>query len=168
MSLTDPERREVRSVNHCKAGDGRGVIGQALGVIDLPGVVRSVPLARKYVANLLADFGYPQSDDVALLVSEVVTNAVVHTASGKLGGVVTVAVEVATGQNAALIEVIDDGSTSDPRPQVFDDDEDDLASGGRGLWLVETLAESWGVREVERGRKAVWMRVSLRNPKEAA
>ncbi|GAA3076465.1 ATP-binding protein [Streptosporangium carneum] len=138
-----------------------------LGVVDLPGVAHSVPAARRYVAELLTNAGHAEVEDVLLLVSEVVTNAVVHTGSGRPGGVVTVEV-TAAGRRMVCVEVLDDGPSSPvvpPGVPVLRRPEGDgegavPEAGGRGLWLVDTIAESWGVRRVERGRTAVWMCVS--------
>ncbi|GAA3068175.1 ATP-binding protein [Streptosporangium carneum] len=125
-----------------------------LGVISLPGLECSVSTARRYVADLLMKAGYIEVDDAVLLVSEAVTNAVAHTDSGKPGGVVTVEV-TETDPSMVCIEVIDDGSPGVPVPRRPADD----SLGGRGLWLVDEIAESWGFRPVERGRSAVWMQI---------
>ncbi|MEV8633905.1 ATP-binding protein [Streptosporangium sp. NPDC051023] len=136
-----------------------------LGVVDLPGVERSVSVARRYVAELLTDAGHVEIEDVVLLVSEVVTNAVVHTGSGRPGGVVTVEV-TDTDRDVVCVEVIDDGPSSPLVPPGVPvlrlpggDDGAVLETGGRGLWLVDAIAERWGVRQVEKGRVAVWMHV---------
>ncbi|WP_271220504.1 ATP-binding protein [Streptosporangium carneum] len=139
-------------------GDG-AVRAVTLGVVDLPGVEQSVSAARQYVAELLTNAGHTEVEDAVLLVSEVVTNAVVHPCSGRPGGVVTVEV-TDTGRHMVCVEVIDDGSPSVPVPRLPEEDEDALALGGRGLWLVDAIAESWGVRQVEKGRVAVWMHIS--------
>ncbi|MEV7011353.1 ATP-binding protein [Streptosporangium sp. NPDC051022] len=128
-----------------------------LGVVDLPGVKQSVSAARRYVAGLLTDAGHVDVEDAVLLVSEVVTNAVVHTSSGRPGGVVTVEI-THQGPDSVCIEVIDDGSPSVPKPRH--PDEGDLTPGGRGLWLVDAIATKWGVRPVEQGRVAVWMEIT--------
>ncbi|WP_405393434.1 ATP-binding protein [Microbispora hainanensis] len=49
-----------------------------LGRIDLPGEAASVCKARRYLRVLLAGTSHPQIDDAALLVSELVGNAVRH------------------------------------------------------------------------------------------
>ena len=71
--------------------------------------------ARAFVARTLAaaDKTPPLDSDAAtLLTSELVTNAIQHTASGAPGGTVTiVVVDVPDG---VLVEVIDDGSDGTP------------------------------------------------------
>ena len=86
-------------------------------------------------------------DDVQLLVSELVTNAVVHA-----GSEVEVAVRLLT--DSVRIEVVDRAPTAPLRPtEPADDDE-----SGRGLLLVETLASAWGVEPMD-GGKSVWFEV---------
>ncbi|GII76965.1 hypothetical protein Sru01_19470 [Sphaerisporangium rufum] len=112
--------------------------------------------ARAWARHLLAGrVGAGVLDDVLLLLSEVLTNAVVHSRSGEEeSGRVTVRV-VWIGE-AVYIAVTDAGSP-DRRPAVraaaLDDD------GGRGLLLVETIAASWGSHAEAAGR-SVWFSVS--------
>src|SRR4051812_33341347 len=83
--------------------------GLFLAEIVLPGVTRSVSVARRCVGEVLMIAGHEDVDDVQLVVSELLTNAVSHTASGEPGGFVTV--EVASLDAAtAYIEVIDEGA----------------------------------------------------------
>ena len=72
-----------------------------------------------------------------LLVSELSTNAVLHTASGN-GGTFEVAIYSSTRH--ARIEVHDQGSERQPRAQS----PDALAEAGRGVSLVELVASRWG------------------------
>lgn len=55
------------------------------------------------------------------------------------------------------IEVTDTCGDREPRPQVPDLD----AESGRGLVLVEALAEKWGVSLGPRPRKTVWAELSV-------
>lgn len=88
------------------------------------------------------------TDSVTLLVSEVVTNAVVHADSD-------VEVLVRLTADAALVEVTD---TSDDglAPRCADHE----ATSGRGLALVDSLARRWGVRPAPGGGKTVWFEVA--------
>ncbi len=85
-------------------------------------------------------------DTVALLVSEVATNALVH-GSGE------VEVSVVRGDRVVRVEV-SDGSSHLPRPRQVGPD----AEGGRGLALVSALASGWGT-EAREGGKVVWFEV---------
>lgn len=75
--------------------------------------------------------------DAELLASEILTNAIVHSASGQ-GGTLSVAV-VDVG-DAVRVEVVDDGAPTTPHVCG-----DPYAERGRGLRLVEAVAARWGV-----------------------
>ncbi|MFD0883624.1 ATP-binding protein [Streptosporangium algeriense] len=123
---------------------------------DFPGKEISIPIAREWARDLLTgQIAAPVLDDVLLLLSEVVTNAVTHSNSGRPpGGQVTVRMTYAPGD--VRVRVTDDGSsTSAPIVRTPDPDED----GGRGLWLVNLLATAWGELHGEATR-SVWFRIS--------
>src|ERR1700744_5190890 len=86
-----------------------------LGSLTLPGRPAEVSAARAFVTRTMAAAGKGRtvdSDAATLLTSELVTNAIQHTASGADGGTVTIVVmEVADG---VLVEVIDEGSADMP------------------------------------------------------
>lgn len=88
---------------------------------------------------------------VELLTSELVTNAVKY---GPPDGTITVRV----GRRSDCFHVVvSDQGTGVPvarRPGPTE-------AGGRGLKLVETLAEDWGVQVHARSGKSVWFRVPL-------
>lgn len=137
--------------------------GLFLAEIVLPGVERSVSVARRCVGEVLVVAGHADVNDVRLVVSELVTNAVSHTASGEAGGFVTV--EVTSLDTAtAYIEVIDDG-TAMAFPEVRNANAGDC--GGRGLWLVDTYAARWGVRDEGYRRRVVWAEMSTKNGSSA-
>ncbi|HTT54388.1 MAG TPA: ATP-binding protein [Streptosporangiaceae bacterium] len=122
------------------------------GSLTLPGQTRNVAEARAFVAKTLGP-GHPCCDAAVLLCSELVANAILHTASGRPGGTVTVVVLRLTG--AVRVEVIDHGSASST-PVVKGAV---LAPDGHGLFLVDQLASSWGyVRD--RVGTTVWFRLT--------
>ncbi|MEV5414302.1 ATP-binding protein [Thermopolyspora sp. NPDC052614] len=123
-----------------------------LGRVDLPGVPESVACAREYVRQVLAGARYREWDDVVLLVSELVSNAVRHSDSGRRpDGRVTVT--LAHVGDVIHVEVLDAGS---PANAPLDPGELDLdGEGGRGLWLVNEVSAAWGWHEVPGGR-VVW------------
>ncbi|MFC4611251.1 ATP-binding protein [Streptomyces maoxianensis] len=109
-----------------------------------------VPRVRKEVRRSFAEHVAPgHLDDVLLVVSELVGNAV--SASGASG---LVGVHVLSTMSGVVIETLDRAGTN-PEPRVADDGEE----GGRGLFLVETLARAWGWHR-ERHGKVVWALVS--------
>ncbi|OIJ63395.1 ATP-binding protein [Streptomyces mangrovisoli] len=112
-----------------------------LGRADL----RSVAEARKALRELLRHWGKPERTDIAeLLTSELVTNALVHTDQD---AVLTATV----GPHGLRVEVRDFVAR---RPRLHVPDADD-GTHGRGLVLVQSLADSWGVRAHGVG-KVVW------------
>jgi anti-sigma regulatory factor (Ser/Thr protein kinase) len=125
--------------------------GDLLGSIELVGVTASVPVARSFVRGLLGE-GHPALDDVSLLVSELMTNAVLHSNS-RNGG--PVAITVAECHHAIRVVVRDAGSDSVPHVSG-----DLCGEGGRGLFLVEEISQRWGVDEDDTGR-AVWCEVKF-------
>ena len=122
-----------------------------LGEVVLPGVAQSVAVARHCVEEMLAAAGHRNVEDARLIVSELITNALIHTASGLRGGVVTVEV-VAVDAEIVRVEVTDDGAVTVPRSRVSGGDD----CYGRGLWLVEQVSLKWGVRLLGAGQRAVW------------
>lgn len=100
---------------------------------------------RRALRDLLNHWGRPDRAEVAeLLTSELVTNALVHT---DRDAVVTATVAA----SRVRVEVRDFvGRHPRLRAPVADDD-----THGRGLLLVQALADAWGVRAHGIG-KAVW------------
>ncbi|MGX1269302.1 hypothetical protein RKD18_002496 [Streptomyces phaeoluteigriseus] len=77
-------------------------------------------------------------DTAALVISELVTNAIVHTASG------VVVCELFDGADLVRIAVRDEGcAPGEPHPSPQRPDEEH----GRGLFLVDALCHSWGAQE---------------------
>ncbi|MFD8611337.1 ATP-binding protein [Streptomyces sp. NPDC059631] len=91
--------------------------------------------------------GHPRSDDAALIVAELGTNAVVHTTSGGPGS--TFHVTLAVSPLAVVIEVTDCG-TSDTSPRVQHPTPD--STHGRGLGMVAALADRLQTRGGDSGR----------------
>ncbi|GGK71795.1 hypothetical protein Sme01_08880 [Sphaerisporangium melleum] len=116
----------------------------------------SVPEARQWAAKLLT--GHPRLDDALLLLSETVTNAVLHTRSAAVGVVLLL------GDDDRLqIEVVDEGAETSPCVCRHTRAEDDLAESGRGIRLLRALADQWGFIE-ERPRCVVWFTLHAGNP----
>ena len=79
----------------------------------LPGTPESAGAARSMTRQLLGD-GHPAAETVQLVVSELVTNAILHSKSGAPGGTVTLALCPGPG-GGILVQVRDDGGPSEPR-----------------------------------------------------
>jgi anti-sigma regulatory factor (Ser/Thr protein kinase) len=125
------------------AGDGPRACAR------LNGEPASARAARRFVADTLSDWSCGHlADDAALLVSELVTNAVIHARSD-------VALRLWRTGSGIRVEIAD----RDPKP-VVRRPADPEALGGRGLYLVDTLARDWGVRPAKPG-KAVWFELGV-------
>ncbi|MFE2723534.1 ATP-binding protein [Kitasatospora sp. NPDC059327] len=115
----------------------------------------SVRTARRQVRDRLASWGWDgeRVDDLVLITSELVTNAVVHACHGN--GEVRLYLQEFAGD--CRLEVWDprfDLPLRDRRPRRF-------SEGGRGIELVRELAFDFGV-VLRRGTgKRVWVRVLL-------
>jgi anti-sigma regulatory factor (Ser/Thr protein kinase) len=112
-----------------------------------------VAAARGFVATLLGR-GTDLEETARLLVSEAVTNAVLHSASGEFGGSFEVRCRVA--RERLRVEVHDGGAPRSPRRRVHHLD----ALTGRGLELVDLLAASWGWSGGTAGR-VLWFELEL-------
>ncbi|MDN3297880.1 ATP-binding protein [Streptomyces ficellus] len=116
-----------------------------LGCADLA----AVPEVRRAVRELLRDWGEPGSADVAeLLTSELVTNALIHTDHGAV-------VSATVGPTRLRVEVRD-FVAAPPTPYAPARDD---GTHGRGLLLVQALADAWGVHTHGVG-KVVWFELS--------
>ncbi|WP_158578407.1 ATP-binding protein [Spongiactinospora rosea] len=129
-----------------------------LGKVMLPGSESSVPLARAFARALLEVHGYDGDEyAVLLVVSELVGNSVQHSDSGRVpDGRLWVAFE----QIGTVLHVtVADCGTEASVPGVRHADGDDQT--GRGLALVELVAEKWGTDEITAGR-SVWADLELK------
>jgi len=124
-----------------------------------PGRADQVAQARRFAVDALGPL-FGLRDVVSLLVSEAVTNALLHSASGRDHGTFTVA--YALSRARLRMEVHDGGAATLPRRRPHDLD----SISGRGLGLLDALADRWGHRGDERGR-VVWFELDTRERKEA-
>ncbi|MFF1692761.1 ATP-binding protein [Streptomyces sp. NPDC058257] len=119
----------------------RAQLRRRLGRSDL----RAVPEVRGALRELLRSWGRPGESDIAeLLTSELVTNALVHTDRD--------AILTATVRPGKLRVEVRDFVGRRPKLCVPNADDD---THGRGLMLVQNLADAWGVRAHGVG-KVVW------------
>lgn len=110
----------------------------------LPAEPASAGLARRAVSDALSSWGLQAHADAAtLLVSEVVTNAILHAGT-------ELELRLRAVGRRLRVEVAD-GSALRPAARRYDDD----ASTGRGLELIELLAARWGAEPTAVG-KFVW------------
>jgi anti-sigma regulatory factor (Ser/Thr protein kinase) len=113
--------------------------------VVLPPLPASVKRARQFVASALRTIGSASvADDAVLVVSELVTNAVVHAGTEITVGVITQA------DGRVRVE-IGDGSADLPGLRI----PNAGSRSGRGLLLVEHFTQQWGVDRTAAG-KIVW------------
>ena len=115
----------------------------------LPAQVLSPAAARRAVREAMTGAGLEVIlDDAVLLVSELVTNAVVHAGT-------RIELRVDIGPGSVLVEVID----FRPRalPDLLGKPEADREAG-RGMLLLDAVAKEWGIRHFA-GGKAVWFQL---------
>ena len=101
--------------------------------------------ARHFLSAILD--GHPAADDAVLCLSELVTNACLHSHSGQPGGSFTVRIQLDGGR--LRVEVTDDGG-----PWLWPADSDE--QHGRGLLIVTQLATAWGREGDRRAGWTVW------------
>ncbi len=121
--------------------------------IKLPVHPASSGKARRFVAGALRSWRMPELTEgaVELLTSELATNAVRHARSP-----FTVILRY-DGQRVRV--EVDDSSPLEPRQRTPSDED----TGGRGLILVDAMAEAWGVTPVRHGKR-VWFEVLVPPP----
>lgn len=146
MPHVDAENTAVTSPSTTQASRDRTV------AVNLPPVALSASRAREFVLRSLQSFGLPDAalaDRLTLLASELVSNAVLHARTDLV-------VRLCADHTDVLLEVSDGGplhlthSTRSP-----------LATSGRGLMLVDAVADDWGMTGNDEGPgKTVWARVS--------
>lgn len=114
----------------------------------------SVPAARRHVAVLLEEWKLGGLiDDARLIASELTTNAVQHAkGTGDF-----FEVELRRRRGLLIIGVSDSFGWQMPEPRVAAPADTD----GRGLAVVASLADAWGVRPRASG-KTVWAHLKIR------
>lgn len=117
---------------------------------DLPVDLAAPAMARALVREACADWQVTEAEDAAaLVVSELVSNAVQHARS-------TCRVTVAIEDAGLRVGVRDYAPGQEPRPRPVDFDR----ASGRGLHLVALVSSSWGVQQHLDGKTA-WALIPL-------
>lgn len=119
--------------------------------IQLPPVAASVAAARRWVDHLVSPVAGPEAaETTALLVSELVSNVVLHART-------TCEVWMEQGETSVRVEVRDHSE----RLPDLDAHREPLALSGRGLLLVSTLSAAHGVERHADGGKSVWFEIRV-------
>jgi anti-sigma regulatory factor (Ser/Thr protein kinase) len=118
--------------------------------IELQPAPESVAAARRWSVQRAEQAGYGAlSDTVALLVSEVVSNVVLHART-------PCELRLHTADHRMRVEVLD-GSDALPAANRV---PDPMSSSGRGMVLVEALSEAHGSTPLPGGGKVVWFQLA--------
>lgn len=127
-----------------------GTSPRAEAATDVSPHPASVGAARRFVLRTLSDWRLDElADDAQLLVSELVTNAIVH-------GEGSCHLRLALRGDTLRLEVVDGGAGSpEPRRDTW------RAEHGRGLHLVNAIATAWGMEPVVDDGKRVWADLTL-------
>jgi anti-sigma regulatory factor (Ser/Thr protein kinase) len=113
---------------------------------------KAVRAARGALEGLGDQFPKARLYDAALCLSELVSNAIRHPgAAGEVG------LALSVDERRLRVEVADPGRGFEPRPPTKGDE------GGWGLFIVDNLADGWGVESGE--RTVVWFEI-LRAPRD--
>ncbi|MCO8306180.1 MULTISPECIES: SpoIIE family protein phosphatase [Streptomyces] len=139
--------------------------------VSLPGTPRAASAARRFVRAALAEWAALDvpaadritdrvADEAVLLVSELVTNAVVHAGTDVE---VSCALDVSDHEDeppSLVVEVTDHHPTRVLRGDPPDPYERPEYAGGHGLRLVAEIADSWGTT-YRRATKSVWFQMAV-------
>ncbi|MFI1951127.1 ATP-binding protein [Streptomyces xinghaiensis] len=119
------------------------------------GRLRSVSRAREFTVTTLRAWRLEGlMDDVRLCVSELATNALVHGTEPGRGFLIKL-----TGDNDAVrLEVHDSRNLRSDSQRPFVRHPEPADTSGRGLLLVEMLADAWGIESRQPFGKIVWAR----------
>src|SRR5690349_9897916 len=119
--------------------------------VELPSALLSSARACRWALGALARsrLNAAEHEDVTLVISELVTNAVRH---ARAADAETVVIRLAASHDRIRIEVSDRGSGFSPAAIARPSREDD---GGRGLFIVDAIASRWGTARAD--RHCVWL-----------
>jgi anti-sigma regulatory factor (Ser/Thr protein kinase) len=126
--------------------------------LELVPALRAPRAARAFVAKTLTAWNV-QADEVEaaqLVVSELVTNAVLHAADSP-----TISLDLRLTDGAVRV-MVSDGGLGEPDRGPHPDPR--TSETGRGVWLVDAFAERWGTEMHGRDGKTVWCELSIESP----
>jgi hypothetical protein len=149
--------------------------------LDIGPEPTEVRRARDFVRVQLAQYDEAELDVVTLLLSELLTNAILHgsvskgdVAGGLSGGVaLDISVHLPGVRKpdpaAAILVGVTDASAQLPAPRAPRvRPEQPLEEHGLGLQIVGQLSDGWGTVSLDGGGKIVWFLVNVRVPETTA
>jgi anti-sigma regulatory factor (Ser/Thr protein kinase) len=121
--------------------------------------------ARDFSGRILQGWDLPiLFDDAAMIVSELVSNALRHGVRGRNGLAYDCIELILWRRSGQIICAVTDPGTGTP---VLAHPEP-LAEAGRGLHVIEALSSTWGWTKLSGGRKAVWAALPVPGAESAA
>ncbi|GGV80691.1 magnesium or manganese-dependent protein phosphatase [Streptomyces gelaticus] len=144
----------------CDGGTGRRPAPRRIALTIAQAEPQRIAAARQQLRDLLHDWADPEQVDAAvLMISEMATNVLVHTDGDAL------MLAQATGEHGGrrLRVEVSDGSDELPHKRR----PGEMASSGRGLVLMEMLADAWGVDPRGAG-KSIWFELNESGPEAGA
>lgn len=115
--------------------------------------IPEIPRSRRFVTDVLHRAGAEATDEILLVTSELITNAVRH-------GDGEVELRVKVLGSKVRLEVFDDGHVRVEAPRRA---PSPTALGGRGLLLVRDVSRRWGSGFDPAGRTMVWAELPARS-----
>lgn len=140
-------------------------MSQLVSALEFGALPGAIPCARLHARAIAQEWGLAASvETVELIVSELVTNAVVASVRADVrptyqrrAGLPAVGLRLSANHERVLVEVWDSVPTP-PRLKAPTPDDD----SGRGLLLVEALSKHWGYYVPQHGSgKVVWAEVAI-------
>jgi anti-sigma regulatory factor (Ser/Thr protein kinase) len=119
--------------------------------VGAPGHARS-----ELASHLDGALDVDRTRDVLLLAGELVSNSVRH---ASMDGSPEIVLELVIDRDAVRVVVTDGGSAKVPSVQP----RDPVGDGGRGLYLVESLSDSWGMERDGARQTRVWFEMRRRS-----
>ncbi|RJL20789.1 ATP-binding protein [Bailinhaonella thermotolerans] len=124
---------------------------------QFPALEREVTNARAFISGLLGQ-AHPHHDDAVLLTSEIATNAIRYARPDAT----SFSISAQTTETSTLIAITDAGGTTIPlicKPA-------DQDPGGRGLFMLDTLATTWGFIRTPTST-GIWFTLKISSEAEA-
>lgn len=141
----------VTGRTHPRAGaPGAGTAFHRTSILELAPLPSAIPCARLHAVHVLHEWGLRhRAEDAALIVSELMTNAL--DASNVLPERPPVTLRLLADETSLVIEAWDRSPLDLEPRQAGDDDE-----CGRGLTVVAAISDRWGWERTGYRRKVVW------------
>jgi anti-sigma regulatory factor (Ser/Thr protein kinase) len=141
------------------APDGVAIKDAKIVSFTVPGGKRAAGVARRSVLSSKVSVPGVMRQRLALLLSELVTNAIQH---GGAGPHETIQVRLLSTRKRVRVEVHDPGARGE-----VPTDRLEAETGGYGLLLVDRLADGWGREQAEAGGSLAWFELDVEGLAEA-